>query len=307
MLAEGRLTNLHPLSELPHPIIVKASESVGQDPGEDNHNGPVRCSSKIPLLEIKAGQWRGGVWEDLESGVCWLVVAGLAKGEHEDRDDFYKVVERGEQLGHSPRWLPTDLDQKLLKQETAARALTEWELEIQTLLASGLSGITEGGDLRLEIFHPLKRRERMAAVQVTIDQVRDPDYESDDVVVEILFDPKHSGSSLSWQLTTRVLITLSPPEQGWDRYKDTYSNIAEPGFWETRARQLASKVESQELAQSEPGTCGHYAHRDHLAGSTIDGRGVRALCGVFFVPTQDHEELPVCPKCSSRFGELPQV
>lgn len=62
----------------------------------------------------------------------------------------------------------------------------------------------------------------------------------------------------------------------------------------------------RELAVSEPGRHSHYAHREHLAGSTIEGRAVRALCGVFFVPTQDHERLQVCPDCDHRYRALPK-
>jgi hypothetical protein len=71
------------------------------------------------------------VWADPETGVHWLVVAGLAKGNHEDHDDFYVRVQ-ADNAGSAPRrWLPTDLDQRLLKRATAARLMTEWELAVQ--------------------------------------------------------------------------------------------------------------------------------------------------------------------------------
>jgi hypothetical protein len=92
--------DLHPLSELPHPIVTKAAESFGADPADDNYVGPISSSTHIRLLEIKNSQWRGGVWEDTTSGVCWLLVAGLAKGGHEDRDDFYQRIKRGNDVGN---------------------------------------------------------------------------------------------------------------------------------------------------------------------------------------------------------------
>nr|WP_241728173.1 DUF3039 domain-containing protein [Dietzia maris] len=48
----------------------------------------------------------------------------------------------------------------------------------------------------------------------------------------------------------------------------------------------------------------HYTHREHLAGKTINGEAVRALCGPFFVPRQDHHSLPLCPKCAERYAAL---
>lgn len=80
VLAEGTLDQLHPLSELPHPIIIKAAESFGHNAAADNYVDSITSSTRIPLMEIKSGQWRGGVWRDKETGVHWLVVAGLAKG-----------------------------------------------------------------------------------------------------------------------------------------------------------------------------------------------------------------------------------
>lgn len=116
---------------------------------------------------------------------------------------------------------------------------------------------------------------------------------------------RFAGSHLFWQLTIRALISLSPPEQGWDRYKDTYTNIAEPNAWTIRISKLEALVADHELAESEPGQHAHYTHRQHLAGSTIEGRAVRALCGAFFVPTQDHQNLPPCLDCQVRFSQLP--
>lgn len=63
-------------------------------------------------------------------------------------------------------------------------------------------------------------------------------------------------------------------------------------------------VKVGELAVSLPGSTSHYAHREHLAGRTIKGEAVLALCGTHFVPTQDHDSLPQCPTCQERLAEL---
>lgn len=81
-LKQERLLDLHPLSELPHPIIRKAAECLGAHSNSDNFKGPIESATALRLLEIKESQWRGGVWQDPASGVCWLVVAGKAKGDH---------------------------------------------------------------------------------------------------------------------------------------------------------------------------------------------------------------------------------
>lgn len=141
---------------------------------------------------------------------------------------------------------------------------------------------------------------------ITVEPVRDDDYDADEITVEIDPARRYAGSNLGWQLTLRVLITINPPDQGWDRYQNTYSNIGEVGAWSERVEQLQPLVDRGELAVSEPGLTSHFTHKRHLAGKTVLGEGVRALCGVYFVPTQDPEALPVCPDCQERFAELPR-
>jgi hypothetical protein len=304
-LSAGDTDCLHPLSELPHPIVKKAVESFGPDSSDDNYVGPIASSTRLPLLEIKSSQWRGGVWEDPESGVCWLLVAGLAKGNHQDHDDFYRRIQRETESGDPSRWLPTEADQRLLKRETAARLRTEWELAVQSEIHDALKIIHAGGRTRINIHSPVPGHGRFAQIDLTVTAVREEDYEADEVLVEIVPESRYAGTELLWQLTTRVLISVEPPEQGWDRFKNTYSNIGEPGTWTQRVTTLAKLAEANELAVSEPGTTSHYAHREHLAGHTVVGQAVRALCGVHFVPTQDHESLSKCPTCEQRFAELP--
>lgn len=304
-LADGRLDELHPLSELPHPIIAKAVESFGASPAGDNYVGPIASATRLRLLEIKNSQWRGGVWEDPESQVCWLVVAGLAKGGHQDRDDFYKRIGRENESGDPRLWLPTERDERLLKQETAARIRTEWELEAQHAVLDALRVVHAGGTHRFEISHPVADKEPFAHIDLTVTAVREDEYEADEIELEIVPEARYAGSALLWQLTIRVLISINPPEQGWDRFDNTYSNIGEPGTWTKRVDDLATVAVANELAVSEPGSTSHYTHRQHLAGRTINGDAVRALCGAYFVPTQDHDSLPKCPTCADRLAELP--
>jgi hypothetical protein len=303
-LTGGAYDDLHPLSELPHPIILKATECFGSDRADDNFVGPIRASTQLRLLEIKSGQWRGGVWEDTETGVHWLVVAGLAKGDHQDHDDFYQRIQR--ENGTLDRWLPTEQDERLLKRETASRLITEWELGVQEKMLSALREVQTGGSIRFEIPHPHPDKGMLATITLEVAPVREQTFEADEIVLDITPAPGYVGTDLAWQLKTRLLITLSPPEQDWDSYRTTHSNIAEPGAWSTRVTDLEALVANRELAESEPGSHSHYTHRKSLAGSTIQGHAVQALRGTYFVPTQDHQKLPVCPDCEQRYRALPK-
>lgn len=311
-IEDGRLDDLHPLSEQPHPIIEKATESFGPSEENDNFVGPVLSSTRLRLLEIKQSQWRGGVWQDPETGVCWLLVAGLAKGDHQDTDDFYQIVKRGTESGDPSRWLPAEEDHLLLKRETAARLRTEWELDIQRAVYDAMRNIHAGGAYRIEIDHLIPSKGHFASIDLTVSLMRENDLsadeniEIDEIVVEISPKDIYAGTNLLWQLAMRVLISIDPPEQEWDVFGNTYSTIGEPGAWFRRVQSLSELVDSNILAVSEPGSHSHYAHQKHLAGKTISGSAVHTLCGVYFVPAQDHDSLPTCPACQARYAELPR-
>lgn len=307
-LEESRVEALSPLSELPHPIIRKAADSFPDDPKSYNFVQPIVSSTQIRLLEIKNSQWRGEVWEDPETGVCWLLVAGLAKGEHQDSDDFYVQIKNQDKYGNPEHWLPTPEDLQILKRETAARLRTEWELGIQRQVLEGLRAVHLGGSYVFDVDHVLPEKGRIASVEVSVTQERlhNSGVDTDDISVDFVARSQYEGSNLLWALIQRVLISIEPPHQGWDRFANSFSNMGAPGAWTDSITDLAAAVEADELVPIELGKASHYAHTKHLAGNTIQGRGVRAMCGVYFVPAQDHQALPKCPTCSELYLSLPK-
>jgi hypothetical protein len=136
-------------------------------------------------------------------------------------------------------------------------------------------------------------------------QADDTDFKREEIVVELGLANEVRSSGLGWQATLRVLIAISPPETGWDRLGDTYSTIGEIGSLALRIDQLQAITDRGEVAQSQPNYTAHYAHRRNLALSSVAGLGVRSLCGIFFVPYQDHGSLPKCEICEERYLALP--
>ena len=155
------------------------------------------------------------------------------------------------------------------------------------------------------IDHPLASKGPLAHIDLSIVPVREKNYEADEIALKIEPSNGFAGSNILWQLITRVLISFSPPEQDWDRFGNRYANIAEVGSWQNRVAQLDELISSKTLAESIPGSMSHYSHRKNLAEGAIEGTAVRAMCGVFFVPIQDHQNLPACPNCKKRYAELP--
>lgn len=228
------------------PFVRKAAESFRENPENDNYVQPVSSSTRLRLLEIKQSQWRGGVWQDPETGVCWLVVAGLAKGGHQDSEDFYRRIQRENQLGYPHRWLPTEEDVRLLKLETAAYLRTKWELDVQSRVLDALKEVHNGGITRFNVGHVLPEIGKMAAIEITVACERTSSepaqagtaVETDEVVVEVFPEKQFIGTSLLWKLILRVLTAISPPHQDWDSSGFTFSNMAEPGTWTCRVTEL---------------------------------------------------------------------
>ncbi len=303
--AEG-LDPLSPLSELPHPIIRKAAESFGDKPADDTYVGPIKSSTRINLLEIKTGQWRGGVWIDPDTDVCWLVAAGLAKGGHTDHDDFYQRLKRANESGEIDRWTPTDRRPPAAQAGNRSLLLNDWERDIQRRALEALRSASREATATFALPHPSSPTGRFGECILTLTQTDEPGFRYEEFIVEVELANEFRASALGWQATIRVLIAINPPETGWDRVGDTYSTIADVGSLALRLNQLQAITDRGELAQSRPNDRAHYAHRRNLALSTVVGLGVQSMCGIFFVPYQNHESFPRCEVCEERFLSLPE-
>lgn len=299
-IAEQQWERLQPLSELPHLILRKAKESYGSNPGNDPTARPIASSKDLRLLELRASQWRAGIWTDPQSGVRWVCAAGLAKGDHADHEDFYERVKATVDNGNGSRLLPTELDLRLLDRETVAQLLTDWELAIQSEVRAALEQ-TDRTSAIFTIPHP-RQPTTMATVEITVG-TEDADLE--EYVVEIELSGTIQASRLAWVLIRRVLTSVAPSAQEWDRYDFSFSQMAEPGHRAQQIRRLSDAATECELLAHEPGKVSHYGHQPHLAGSAVNGSAVRALCGVFFVVGQDHIPMQVCPDCSEQYAQLP--
>lgn len=301
----GRIEDIQPLNALDHPILQKASSSFTDDPTDDSFVGPIASVTSAHLLEIRSGQWRAGVMVDGDA--CWVVAAGLAKGGHKDRDDFYESLARQEKNGTIHSLLPSQEDRDALKRERASALIGTWQLEVQSLLLDVMHTVEQGGTADVVIPSPIPTTSsggHFASITIEVALPED-DYPHEDVVLEFTFADRWKSSQLRWHLTVQVLATLHPPEEGWDRLDETYSNILEPGTLASRSREVRALQDRGEIATSTPTSHAHYTHRKDLAQKTVDGAAVRAFCGAYFVPRRDPADLAICPRCQSLHSEIP--
>ncbi len=49
----------------------------------------------------------------------------------------------------------------------------------------------------------------------------------------------------------------------------------------------------------------HYADKDQIMESMVNGTPVRAICGKIWVPSRDPKKFPVCPECKEIYESLP--
>jgi len=294
-----------PLSEIDHPIVRKAAEAFGAVPTQDRYDGRVKSSDTIPLLEIRTSQWRGGVWIDHSTGQPWLVAAGLAKGEHKDHDDFYERVKRADSSGGTQGWLPTDIDQRQLKREVAAALMVQWELSLQAATLTALEQALDAREAMLSIPHPRTGEPGVGTARVTVEHVGEPGGTRHELLLEVELDDRHKGSTLGWAATLRLLTTIEPRQTAWDAAGGIFSPDSNVGDLPGRILELRELVDAGELALGVPNDLAHYSHRRNLAKAYVEGKGVRTMCGIYFVPTRDHESLPVCPTCDERHRTLP--
>lgn len=304
-LVDERFEDLCPMAELAHPLIAKACEWFGTNAQGDNYHQAIRCATSLGLLEVQAGQWRGAVWTDPATGVRWLVAGGLAKGNHEDSDDFWVRLEAIFTSGREHTLLPTDEDRRLLAIETGNALIFAWEMSLQAAVTEALTTITTGGSHRIEVRHPTKDL-LLAAIDVEMAIEPGDGYAVEAFVVTFGIEPQYRGSDLAWTMALRVLACVSPPEQEWDRFGDTMSVMTEVGHAAAQASVLSQCTSNGELCPSVPGNVSHWAHRRNLADSAVDGFAVRAMCGRYFVPFQDPIHLTVCPECDEIRDLMPE-
>lgn len=301
-IQENRWKELHPLALLDHPALAKAVEQFGPDPSDDINKGTISCSGDLHLLKVRTGQWRAGVWADPDTGVRWVVAAGLAKGGHGDADDIY---ERLKAMPDSTlqTLLPTQQDYSLLSRETTAARLIEWRLDLQRLVIQLLGqAMTQGSSDRKNVAHPTMGAP-MAKVCVTWSAHQEPDYDYEEIVVEF-FDVAQPNSNLTDIMRVQILTAIAPPSQDWDVAGGIYSAFEEHGHTEQQLTALRQACEEKKVIEPQMGQLAHYTHTGDITTRTINGEALRAMCGKYFVPMQDPNRFPPCPECGEIMARI---
>jgi hypothetical protein len=276
---------------------VRDDEAVGSNPATPT-NREIRRSlaglsicSAVMLWDLGGALWRPSGRQRR------FPPPRLATADPPDSYDFYVQLEELFANGREDILKPRDQDRRLLAIETAAAQIVKWELQLDSKPWTPSTSWPRLAEHASTSATP-PRTGSLPSVDLGMTVEPGDGYAAEALLVDVSLERDYRGTNLAWTMITRLLTCLSPPSQDWDRYGDTMSALADVGHAADQAARLRELTARGELCRSEPGAVSHWAHQKSLAESTVEGRAVRALCGVFFVPFQDHESLPICPKCS---------
>lgn len=252
------------------------------------------------------------MWEDPETGQCWLCAAGLRRAG--DSDDFYRsfMEDVGRSGERAAGFLPTEDDRRRLSLERGRARRKQWEHEVFIVALTAVAracdsdGAYESPLPHLKEDAPSPASIRVEVVRLTEGDVTEAHEEPAEVGVELRIND-FSDPDMLGVLVVTACRAVSTREESWDAQPIPGMHVLTATITESRVRQIiaASNLPDEDVVdpgRTEPVTHSHYARKNDIARGTIEGEAVVALCGVCFVPRQDPVGLPVCRDCHDEYG-----
>lgn len=313
-VAARRLSAFEDLSKVAHPLVRNAAQVFSGEPGSERSRENIGGLTNPMWWKAKSGRWRGAVWEDPDTGQCWLCAAGLRR--EGETGDFYAAFMRdvGATGENAVAFLPTDDDRSRLRLELARERRKQWEHDVFLLALTTVAAACGDGAVHEVPFpHPEEGASSPAALRVQVErltngEVAEAHEEPAEVRVELRIDDFSDPDVLGVLLVTSCRA-VSPHEESWDVIPVPGVRVLTATITEARVRQIlvASTLPDERVedpGNTEPITHAHYARRNDIARGTIEGEAVVALCGVCFVPRQDHVGLPICSVCEDEYRSV---
>ena len=289
--------------EYEHRIVKKAAEDFPATGDSDVKRESISGLTDPVWWKVKIGaRWRGAVFVD-EEGQAWLCAAGYRR--EGEGSDFYKSFMANIRAVGSTKYLPTEADRGLLRAEVAEASFAKWECDLQRWACEWAHQTRREGIAGATLVDP--DGDALAEVNLTFELVSDDS--SDGGVAEFYIEFScldwSSADLLHWAESV-VLAAINEKEQAWQ-----VSYVKD-------ARAYSLVLSQHEIDclfdgmgnEGSPGICvpgdhSHYAHAARIVHGVVEGEAVKALCGRWFVPRQDHELLETCKQCEMILDHLP--
>lgn len=306
------LTRMPALARLGHPLIHAFDDQFsGHDDSDHLRQTISSVKDHTWYKQTYSSRWRGAaviISDERGTETAWLGAAGYHRAG--SPEDFYAKFASNCAAG-SHQFLPQEEDRVLRMIEDKISRMGAWKLQLHltalALLHTALQN--EETPYAIEILGPDKAALLRLEMTVVTSDLQDSNVR--ELIVEI--HPEGWDRINLRDSATRVVCSAIEPQL--EAWTDAPLEGPATSHWtvltERAISQASAAAESGELhADVRPGdvrlgTIAHYAPRDNLTRSTVDGEAVRAMCGYWFVPAADHEHLPQCSICHERYEKLP--
>ena len=252
--------------------------------------------------------WRGAVIR--EPSEYWLVAAAV-------HDEFHNHAWR---VFTSDDYLPTDDDIKVWRYQQARDEESRWRQQVVASAMQCVAEALEAGNRRVHQQVPagahrpslrwtmciteaqggvppadFPQGEATCEAEVCFETAEDRHRHQDDAIglVIPLLQPDPELVESVYDLKGRLLVTCVV----------SHSRLLQIA---AAASAPVTEFSSGAPARQTP-VRSHYVSRDVIARAYVEGLALRGICGVWFVPTADPGDLPVCERCEEALPTAQKV
>lgn len=262
----------------------------------------------------KISRWRGAATDAaiVGGGETWLCAGGLRAG-NESRDFYVKFTTSIDQRGPS-KYLPGEDDRRLQAVERKLLRREAWMAQLRLATLVGVAEVDRTGQRRtIHVPHPSPASGSTPLAHVTfeMDRVGDGEEEKLTELFVTFHVEDHAVPNLMHTATESVRSVIEPVSDAWRVLPGTgtseiWSVLVSPDTLDAARRATATGALPDELASSALilGVRAHYTLKGRIVEATVEGNPVRGLCGQWFVPTMNPDDLPICPTCLAEHATI---
>ena len=264
----------------------------------------------------KTQQWRGAAtnhsiiydkYPTLGDETMWLCAAGLRRDG--DRSDFYKKFMADVRRQGPETFLPSGEDFTYHEIDEKCSVFDSWKLQLHcgTLILLSESLVRKGATKSFEIVKVSRFDDRhvIGKLELSVEIV----HVDNKALYEAFLVARVQDRAFIKEVDVACQIARAALQRSAEEWSPT--PFGEDSFAFSALIEPEALAASKELAEtgtlsedSHPGELrlgirAHYTHKDGIVDAEVDGYAVQSLCGHWFVPTRNPENLEVCADCQT--------